>query len=111
RRVAIVSESFAQRYFEGRDPIGLKIGVGWGSGTRYFHEIVGISKDAQLVNLRDRPQRDFFVPYTQWNVLTGAYFFVRTPVEAPVSNSSIREVIKRHNPEIPVVGYRAVEQQ
>jgi predicted permease len=110
-RVVIVNESFVKKYFPDRDPLGLKIGIGWGLGTRYDHQIVGVSRDARLANLRDEPLRSFFVPYTQWNVLSSAYFFVRTSVDPSSLYGSIREIVKRHDPDIPVVAYRALVEQ
>ena len=100
-----------KKYFPHSDPLGRKIGLGWGLGTRYYHEIVGVSKDARIANLRDEPQRNFFMPYTQWIVLNQAFFYVRASGDPTILAGSIREVVKRHNAEIPVVGYRTVDEQ
>jgi ABC-type antimicrobial peptide transport system permease subunit len=106
-----VSEAFVKRYLPDRNPLGLKIGLSYGLGTRYYHEIVGVSRDARFANLRDAPRRDFFVPYPQWNVLTTANFFVRTSADASAIGRSIREIVKKHDPNIPVVAYRALDEQ
>jgi predicted permease len=110
-RVAVVSESFVQRYFPSRDPLGLKISLGWGLGAVYQHEIVGISKDARVANLRDEPYRSFYIPYTQWNVLSQASLIVRTSAEPSTLGPAIRDLVKRHDANIPVVDFRPIDEQ
>jgi predicted permease len=110
-RVAIVNEAFVNKYLPDRDPLGQKIGMGWGDPTRYVHEIVGVVKDARIANLRDEPQRNFFIPYTQWNVLTYANFVVRASGDPAFLAGSVREVVSRHDADIPVVAYRTLDEQ
>jgi predicted permease len=111
RRVAIVSESFVKKYFPASDPIGRKIGLGYGDPTRLYHEIVGVAKDARLNNLRDEPVRTFYLPYTQFDVLSNTFFLVRTRGDPALARRPIQEVVRRHDPEIPVVAYRTLEEQ
>jgi predicted permease len=110
-RVAVVNESFAKHFFADENPLGRKIGLGWGSGTRYFHEIVGVSKDARIANLRDEPARNFFIPYSQWNVLTYGTFYARTSGDPSALAAPIRDLVKRRDADIPVVAYRTVDEQ
>ena len=56
-QVALVNERFAKRYFEGRNPIGLHVGMGGNPGTKTDIEIVGVVKDTRYESLRDE------VPY------------------------------------------------
>jgi predicted permease len=110
-RVAVVNETFAKMYFQDRDPLGHKMRLSWGSGTLYDHEIVGVAKDARIANLRDRPEPNFFMPYTQWNVLTSAFVYVRSSSDPGALVAAVRQVVQRHDSAIPVVGYRTVDQQ
>ncbi|MGH9160162.1 MAG: ADOP family duplicated permease [Vicinamibacteraceae bacterium] len=111
QRVAVVNETFARMYFKDRDPLGHKIRLSWGSEILYDHEIVGVASDARIANLRDRPRPNFFMPYTQWNVLTSAFVYVRTSSDADALAATVRRVVQRHDPAVPVVGYRTVDQQ
>ena len=111
RRVAIVSEALAQRYFSNLDPIGLSIGLGYGGPNRFQHEIVGISKDARLNNLRDEPTPTFYLPYTQFDVLNASFFLVRAAADPNRLRRSIEELVRRHDPELPVIGYVAIDEQ
>ena len=46
--VGLVNERFAKRYFAGRSPLGLHVGMGGNPGTKTDIEIVGVVKDTQL---------------------------------------------------------------
>ncbi len=64
--VAVVSQSFATRFFAGADPIGRRIGFtdAKGTGTPNI-EIVGIVRDAKYQDGRAAPYPTFFVPFLQ----------------------------------------------
>jgi predicted permease len=65
-RVAVVSETFARRFFEGVDPIGKRIGFAnrAGEGTRDF-EVIGIVGDAKYQDARGPAYPTFFLPFLQ----------------------------------------------
>jgi putative ABC transport system permease protein len=111
RRVAIVSEAFVQRYLPSVDPIGRTIGLGYGGPSRFQHEIVGVSKDARLNNLRDAPVPTFYLPYTQFDVLNTSFFLVRAAADPSLLRRPIEELVRRHHPELPVSGYVTIDQQ
>jgi predicted permease len=111
RRVAIVSETFVERYFPNLDPIGRTIGLGYGGPSRFQHEIVGVAKDARLNNLRDEPPPTFYLPYTQFDVLNSSFFFVRAAADPSLLRRPIEELVRRHDPELPVIGYVTIDQQ
>jgi predicted permease len=111
QRVTIVNETFVRKYFPDRDPLGHKIRLSWGLGQRYDYEIIGVSKDVRFANLRDLPERNFFMPYTQWDYLDNTYFYARTSGDPALLAGPIRELVKRHDANIPVVEYRTVDEQ
>jgi predicted permease len=111
QRVAIVNETFVRRYFPDRDPLGRHFKLSWGINTIYTYEIVGVSRDARLANLRDQPQQNFFMPYTQWDYLGQTFFYVRASGDTAGLGGPIREVMKRRDPNIPIVAYRTVDEQ
>ncbi|HEY3744024.1 MAG TPA: ABC transporter permease [Bryobacteraceae bacterium] len=59
-RVMIVNESFAQRFFEGRDPVGRHVQVNGKSFT-----IVGMAKDSKYSSLSEAPQPYFYMAFDQ----------------------------------------------
>lgn len=76
-RVAIVSETFVQRYLPHLDRIGRTITLQYGGPQRFEHKIVGVSKDARLNDLRHPPRPTFYLPYTQFEALNASFFLVR----------------------------------
>jgi predicted permease len=64
--VAIVSQTFATRFFGDQDPIGRRIGFSnsAGTGPREF-EIVGVVGDTKYQDARTAPYATFFLPFLQ----------------------------------------------
>jgi predicted permease len=110
-RVAIVSETFVQRYLPKLDPIGRTITFAYGGPQRFQHRIVGVSKDARLNNLRNAPRPTFYLPYTQFDVLNASFFLVRGAADASRLRRSIEEAVRRLDPELPVIGYVSLDEQ
>jgi predicted permease len=111
RRVAIVSETFVRRYLSTVDPIGRTIGFDFGGPTRLHHEIVGVAADARFNNLRDEPPPTFYLPYTQFDVLNNSYFLVRAAGDRSPLRPAIDEIVRRHHPDLPVIGYVTIDHQ
>jgi predicted permease len=111
RRVAIVSESFVRRYLPNLDPLGRTIGLDYGRPPRFYHEIVGVAKDARLNNLRDEPPPTFYLPYTQFDVLNNSFVLARIQTEPDLLRRPIEALVRRHDPELPVVSYSTVDEQ
>jgi len=61
--VAIINEAMAKRYFAGEDPVGKQVGV----GAKKFpvRTIVGVIANVKHNSLRDEPEPEMYVPYTQ----------------------------------------------
>ena len=66
-RVAVVNETFVQRYFKGANPLGRHIGIGTDPGTPMPIEIVGVARDARYTGIREDPRPQVFLPYRQTN--------------------------------------------
>jgi putative ABC transport system permease protein len=111
RRVAIVSETFVRRYLPNLDPMGRTIGLDYGRPPHFYHEIVGVAKDARLNNLRDEPPPTFYLPYTQFDVLSNSFVLARIQTDPDPLRRPIEALIRRHDPELPVVAYSTVDEQ
>jgi predicted permease len=64
RRVAVVNQTFAQKYFPKQDPIGQHFGIGDASHAGDY-EIVGIVEDAKYQDARKPAYPTFFLPFLQ----------------------------------------------
>src|SRR5579875_590076 len=64
RHVAVINESFAQRYFKNENPLGKHFGLG-GVENSLDYEIIGIVGDSKYHNARIPAQPMFFLPLLQ----------------------------------------------
>src|SRR2546426_8875222 len=85
--VAVVNETMAQRYWQGRDPLGQRLQL-----KGRWMQVVGIAKDSKYSSVRERPTPFFFVPVRQ-NSLRAAILNIRTPLAPQTMATAIaREV-------------------
>ena len=103
-KVAIVSQSMAQKYFGAANPLGRHFRVQDGNLPSVPVEIVGIVKDAKYGSLRDEPSPFAFIPWSQGGApgpLTG--FELRTTAGAPTALiSGVKSAIARVNPDVSI---------
>jgi predicted permease len=59
--VIIINETFARRFFQGRDPIGRKVRVDYVPAT-----VIGLVKDSKYDTLIEAPLPFFYIPFDQW---------------------------------------------
>jgi len=100
-KVVIVNETFARKYFAGRNPIGGHLMVGGSNHPVFDHEIVGVATDTH-VDVRTKPVETFFLPYTQWNRPGRLEFYVRTAGETGGFATTIRQVVRAADPNVPM---------
>jgi predicted permease len=68
-KVAVVNQTFARQFFGEADPIGKRVGLctsePCGAPPKGMMEIVGVTKDAKYVDLREEKRPMLYVPFTQ----------------------------------------------
>src|SRR5712692_5359441 len=85
--VAVVNETMAQRYWNGRNPLGERLQL-----KGRWMQVVGIAKDSKYSSVREKPTPFFFVPLRQ-NSLRGSVLNIRTPLAPQTMATAIaREV-------------------
>ena len=110
-KVAIISESMAQKYFGATNPLGQHFRTRDGRGPQFAWnitggpvEIVGVVKDAKYGSLRDEPSPFVFIPWSQGGMpgpLTS--FEIRAAGGAPTSLiSGVKSAIARVNRDVSV---------
>jgi putative ABC transport system permease protein len=101
--VAIVTQSFASKYFPGEDPIGKRITPG-GSvnpGDPPVREIVGVVGDLHLTSLREAAQPQIYLPHEQFAISTMS-LFVRSSVSPASLINSLRNVVNELDKDVPL---------
>jgi len=106
--VAIVSESFAKRYWPGQNPIGKKFFVSF-----FDREVKGVVSDIKVRGLERRSEPQVYLPYRQipdgWMPFYAPKDLVIRSENAAALGPVVREIIRRADPELPVSDIRLLE--
>ena len=109
-RVAVVSESFARRYFgDIESAIGRSFLTGGGS-SQIRHEIVGVARDVRYQDLRTPSERLAYLPWFQADDVRLAQFefLVRTDGNPASFVNMVRTEMQRLRPDAPIVAIRTM---
>jgi putative ABC transport system permease protein len=103
-RVAIVTRSFAERYWPSDEPLGKRFKYGPVDSTQPWITIVGIVEDAKFRNLRQDPATEpvVYVPLLQSEVVISLNLIARASVSPAGAMAALRSEIQKFDPEIPV---------
>jgi putative ABC transport system permease protein len=104
----IVNQSFASRFFPGRDPVGKRIRLGF--NTNAAREIVGIVGDERHVALdRDAPP-GVFVSYLQYGFSSRLTLVARTAGDPTMASVPLRAAVREIDSDLAVYDVRTMEQ-
>jgi predicted permease len=107
----IINEKFAQKFFAGRNPLGMHLGYGTDPGTHTDMEIIGVVKDIKYTNLRDEIPIQAYVPYMNDPYLSGMTIYVRTAGEPNQLISSVRAKMRELDANLPIYAMRTMDEQ
>jgi predicted permease len=100
-KVAIVSETLAQRYFPNEDPIGKK--VGFDDDTQERAEIIGVVRNIKYNSQRDQDEPLLYKPWQQEGKEIGQMFFaVRATGEPTALVSALRQAVSEVDSNLPL---------
>ena len=104
--VAVVSESFVQRYWPGRDPIGLTFKI-----RDQLRTVVGVVRHIKVRGLERTNEPQVYLPAAQENQNVGGLYFPKDLVVKAEGHGVdlvplIREIIHRVDPEQPISDIR-----
>jgi len=100
QKVAVVTESMAQKFFPTGNPIGKRFGIEGRQSTETI-EVIGVVKDAKYGSLKEQFRPMAFYPYTQVPDVLGN-FVVRFSGPSSAVVPQVRETIKQINRNLPV---------
>ena len=116
RKVAVINEAFARKFFRNEDPIGKHFGTEADNSRRY--EVVGIGKNARYLAL-DRPDGAFFflpeaqADYSQTNL--GSLFLhdivILTRPGGSLSDAQVRQAMASVDPSLPIISIRTLKEK
>jgi predicted permease len=123
RRIAVVNQTFAQKFFKDENPIGKHFGYIDMKHTGLF-EIVGVTEDTQYREPSHKIPPMFFLPSTQSVTFDNPRFIafedrshvlnaveLKTLGKVPVLEAQVRHVLAGVNPDLAVIDFRSFEEQ
>ncbi len=110
RKVAVVNESFAKKYYPGLNPVGRTFEVGF--RQPYTVEIVGVCGDAKYDSVRTNPEPLFFLPWRQeTNGIGGVTFVVKTRAGTAAILPAVRHAMATVDSNLPLLDVRTQDEQ
>jgi predicted permease len=100
-KVAIVNEQFTRFFFPGGNPIGRHMTFGAGN-VKLNIEIVGIVRNSNHLDLREKVGRFVYVPYLQDNHSGSMHYYVRTAANPLIFTASIRRTVRDMDSTVPL---------
>jgi predicted permease len=111
-RVCVINEAFAKRFFERRNPIGMRIASIADDDKRAPYQVVGVAKNAHTQNLRGDVEPRYFVPASQPPPHANSpTFLIRTATETAPMMVAVRQTIQRVDTALPIMSARSIEEQ
>ncbi len=110
-RVCVINEAFARRFFERRNPIGMRLTEIDDDRGRTSYQIVGVARDARTHNLRGDVEPRVFTAATQRPAsVANPIFIVRSHTDVPVA-SAVRQAIQQVRADVPITSARTAEER
>jgi predicted permease len=112
RRVAIVNQAFANRYFEGRSPLGARIGIGVGPDVTPQTEVIGVVANISYRGVREEWEQAYFPVSTQaGTVYEGGNFYVKVRGTSETALQTVRAILHDADPALPIAYFRTLDEQ
>jgi predicted permease len=110
-QVAIVNEAFAKKFNLGRDVVGTRMSKSTGSAAKLDIEIVGLARNAKYSEVKREVPPLYVTPYRQDQNLGATNFYVRTTLTEDQLLTTIPNVVRRIDPDLPVNNLRTMDTQ
>jgi predicted permease len=100
-RVCVINEAFAERYFAGRNPVGMHVDK---------YEVVGVARNSRTRNVREDIEPRFYVPAAQPTDVPPRFvtFVARTAAEPSSVLAGVRRAILSEDPNLPITAASAL---
>lgn len=108
--VVLVNEAFVREHFNGANPIGKKLKLGWGGDAP--KEVVGVVGNVRHRSLSDAARAEMYVPQSQF-ANGGITLIVRTAANSAIRPesliNSVKEQIRALDPELPITAIKTLD--
>jgi len=110
--VAVINETMARTYWKDGEAVGGRIRLG--NPRNPWVQVVGIVADERHNGLTGVVKEKFYIPHSQWHVVTGGniirnvFVVARTENDPLAAVGSIRGVVRELDPNVPVANIRTM---
>jgi predicted permease len=108
-RVAIVNQAFVKRFKLGSEAVGKFMGDGDNDSLNV--QIVGVVPDVKYSQVKDSVPPIFYEPWRQDSRVGSLNFYVRSSTPPEQMLTTLRETMKRIDPQLPVEELKTMPQQ
>jgi predicted permease len=110
RRVVIISESIARRFYPGENPLGKRIFMG-APDNRVIpdSEIVGIVADVKQTGLDEERPETVYAPHATEPRITNLTFAVRSSGDAAALAPAVRGLMRQLDPGVPLIRVQTMD--
>jgi len=108
RKVCVINDLFARKFFQLRNPIGLHITLVDDPAERTACEIVGVARDARTAGLRGEVEARFFRPATS---AASPTLLIRTTTDPRGMVATVQNTIRSVDATLPIVSSATLEDQ
>ena len=103
RAVCVINETFAKKFFEGRNPIGLHVTQTYAE-ERHTYEVVGVVRDSRQNRLRGNIEHRFYVPASAPAAsISAVTFIVRPQGDGTAPLADVRRIVQQTEPKMVVL--------
>jgi predicted permease len=102
RRVSVISETMARRYFRNQSPIGRRLSWGTSNFARDGFEIVGVVEDARYSDVRDESLNMTYVLVTQQTERFAENVQLRVDGNPTALTNAVRSALRRSEPRLAI---------
>jgi len=110
--VTVVNRTMAEKYWPGKDPVGQQVGVGL---VRIpLRTVIGVVADTKQSSLREAPQPEMYVPYTQneiktWPSMQTMQYALRLRGDPAGIAAAVRRAVDQVDPQLPVAHFAEMQ--
>lgn len=110
RAVSIINQAAAKKFFLNQNPIGKRFRTR-DDDLGIWYQIVGICADTHYNSLKDSMPPLHFDLYRQQSRIGGATYMIRTAMKPEALAPSLRDAIRKIDPDLPLRDIRTQQQQ
>ncbi|HLK70187.1 MAG TPA: ABC transporter permease [Bryobacteraceae bacterium] len=110
-QVALINQSFARRYFPGRNPVGHYIALGNDPGIKTDIEVIGVVRDSKFYDIRREIRPQVYFDDDQNPDIQQVNVYLRTTMDRAQATAAVRQIVHSLDANVPMFAIRTLDEQ